>query len=246
MQPRAGMIAMSPRRRLLVAIAILVLVLGIIAYPFRPRDVVNRVADGSALATVRAAVDGSRECAPLLGGIWPIEFSADSLDTRAVDALVAAGLLVRRPLPDTGDGRAHQRMVATSLGQHWIRLVNHPHGLPPSPLLCFGRRQVIDVRAVRRRDILNPGQTTDPAVEWRYQIVDVPAWARRADMRHAFPLLAQADRPLPGTSVGWLPNGPLGRLALAAYDDTDPPQAGVPWSFDLCGPGERTSTPACR
>jgi hypothetical protein len=97
-------------------------------------------------------VEGQRQCAPLLSGTWPIEFSADALSGAKVDALVAAGLVRRVALPDTGD-RPRVRIEPTEAGKRdlWLRRLDptspaepldhqYPPGDPPSTLARLARR----------------------------------------------------------------------------------------------------------
>ncbi len=132
---------------------------------------------GDALAQVRAQVEGQRQCAPLLSGTSPIEFSADALGGSKVDALVAAGVVRRVPLPVTGD-RPRVRIEPTSGGSRdiWLRRLD-PAG-PAEPMLCYGRKQVVAVHPEGK-----------DRLRYDYRIVQSPAWTQRPDIRAAFPFL---------------------------------------------------------
>jgi hypothetical protein len=135
---------------------------------------------GEALAQVRAQVEGQRQCAPLLSGTSPIEFSADALAGARVDALVAAGLVRRIPLPATGD-RPRVRVEPTAEGSRDIWLRRLDPASPAEPLLCYGRKQVVAVHPEGK-----------DRLRYDYRIVQAPAWTRRPDIRAAFPFLPRA------------------------------------------------------
>ena len=177
---------------------------------------------GEALAQIRAQVEGQRQCAPLLSGTWPIELSADALSGPRVDALVAAGLIRRVALPDTGD-RPRVRIEPTEAGKRdlWLRRLDPTS--PAEPLLCYGRKQVVAVRP-EARDV---GAATGPAVKgevlrYDYRIVQPPAWTQRADIRAAFPFLTRqlgevhsAEQAATREGDRWVLNGDTGPDASA-------------------------------
>lgn len=142
-----------------------------------------------ALAQIREQVDGQRQCAPLLSGTAPIEFSADALAGPRVDALVAAGLVRRMPLPDRGD-RPRLRIEPTEAGARdiWMRRLD-PSGRA-EPFLCYGRKQVVAVRRERRDIGSDAGDPmTGDVLRYDYRVVEAPGWTARPDIRAAFPFL---------------------------------------------------------
>lgn len=177
---------------------------------------------GEALAQIRAQVEGQRQCAPLLSGTSPIELSAHALSGGKVDALVAAGLIRRVALPDTGD-RPRVRIEPTEAGQRdlWLRRLDPAS--PAEPLLCYGRKQVVAIRP----EVRDTGAATGPAVKgevlrYDYRIVQPPAWTQRADIRAAFPFLARqlaevhtADQVATREGDRWVLNGDIGKDASA-------------------------------
>lgn len=156
------------------------------------RSVEQRIADGSALTDIRRQVDGHPQCLPLISGNWPIEFSGDMLRRDSVDVLVAAGLFLRAPArPDRPD--AALRLVPLPLGKQSLRLTRSA-GFNPTPELCFGKMHVTSVRAVHPGKTLSGAPDDSTWAVYRYRLVDVPAWARRADMLAAFPFLTAMTR----------------------------------------------------
>lgn len=142
------------------------------------------------LEQIREQVEGQRQCAPLLSGTWPIEFSADALAGPRVDALVAAGLVRRVPLAEAGNDRPRVRIEPTPAGARdvWLRRLDPDS--PPEPMLCYGSKHVVAVRPERR----NLGAETGPpatgtVLRYDYRIVRSPAWTARADVRAAYPFL---------------------------------------------------------
>ncbi|KTW09915.1 hypothetical protein [Sphingomonas sanguinis] len=165
---------------------------------------------GDALAQLRAQLDGQRQCAPLLSGTTPIEFSADALSGPKVDALVAAGLVRRVPLPATGD-RPRMRIEPTSEGSRdiWLRRLDPTS--PAEPLLCYGRKQVVAVHP--------EGKDT---LRYDYRVGQAPAWTGRTDIRAAFPFLARqlsevhrAEQVATREDGRWVLAGDTGRDASA-------------------------------
>jgi hypothetical protein len=147
-----------------------------------------------AIQQIREQVEGQRQCAPLLSGTSPIEFSAEALAGPRVNALVAAGL-VRRVLldrTDAGGDRPRVRIEPTSAGMHdiWFRRLDPAS--EPEPMLCFGRKHVVAVRTVRQ----DGGSETDPSKptevgRYDYRIIRTPSWTGRGDIRAAFPFLVK-------------------------------------------------------
>jgi hypothetical protein len=137
----------------------------------------------AALAGLRQQIDSVRVCAPLLSGSWPIEFSADSLATPRVDALVSAGIVRRVPLPNPGGERPRVRIEIVQETGGDARLYRLRPEAPPMPQLCFGRRQVTTMQheATAKRD---------GSLHYAYRVVDAPAWTARTDIRAAFPFMA--------------------------------------------------------
>lgn len=145
---------------------------------------------GEALGQIRAQVEGQRQCTPLLSGTWPIEFSADALSGRGVDALVGAGLVRRVPIPVPAGERQRVRIDLTDAGRRDARLFPlDPEGPSRGAELCYGRKHVVDVRF----DRVGPETARDnPAAEenrvrYDYRVVDPPVWTARSDIRAAFP-----------------------------------------------------------
>jgi hypothetical protein len=151
-----------------------------------------KVSTDGAIAQIREQVEGQRQCAPLLSGRWPIEFSADALQGPKVDALVAAGLVQRITLPAQGD-RPRVRIEPTAAGKRDIWLRQLDPASPAEPLLCFGRKAVVAVREETARTGAETGPATmGQVLRYDYRIVQAPAWTQRADVRTAFPFLSQA------------------------------------------------------
>ncbi|MCR6477259.1 hypothetical protein NU688_13950 [Variovorax sp. ZS18.2.2] len=136
----------------------------------------------AALASLRQQIDAVRVCAPLLSGTWPIEFSADSLATPPVDALVSAGIVRRVPLPNPGGERPRVRIDLVQETGGDARLYRLRPEAPPNPQLCFGRRQVTTMQheAMGKRSGL---------LHYAYRVADAPAWTARPDIRAAFPFM---------------------------------------------------------
>lgn len=142
----------------------------------------NSAQSPAALAGLRAQIDSVRVCAPLLSGSWPIEFSADALATPPVDALVNASIVRRLPLPNPGGERPRVRIEFVQETGGDARLYRFKPEVPPTPQLCFGRRQVTTMQH----------ETTskrDGSLRYAYRVVDAPAWTTRQDIRAAFPFM---------------------------------------------------------
>lgn len=147
-----------------------------------------------AIRQISEQVEGQRQCAPLLSGTSPIEFSAGALAGPRVDALVAAGLVrrVRLDRADAGDDRPRVRIEPTSVGLRdiWFRRLDPASG--PEPMLCYGHKHVVAVRT----DQQNGGSEIGPAKpaevgRYDYRIIQTPSWTSRGDIRAAFPFLAR-------------------------------------------------------
>ena len=137
----------------------------------------------AALASLRQQLDGFRICAPLISGSWPIEFSADSLATPGVDALVKAGIVRRVPLPNPLGERPRVRIEIVQEEGGDARLYRFRPEVPPMPQLCYGRMQVTTMQheATGERSGL---------LHYAYRVVDAPAWTARPDIRAAFPFMS--------------------------------------------------------
>lgn len=180
------------------ALLFVILALGVVAgvWRFLHPDEAAMIRDGRALAQVRALVDGRRACATLLQPEWPMVASEDAMRADSIDTLIAAGLVAKRPA-EPRDGRRWYRLDATPSGARDMVLKKPPASLQgaikPAPYLCYGRKQVVGLRQhPARADPADPtGAGLLPFVTYRYRIVDMPDWTRRADMRAAFPFLDQ-------------------------------------------------------
>jgi hypothetical protein len=137
-------------------------------------------AESSGTADLRAQLEGSRVCAALISPTWPIEGSADFLAKPGIDALIAAGLVEREPVEDPSHVTPRARISMTKAGEPYLRLYKIGPDAPPEPQLCFGKKHVT---AITRED--------GGPVQYRYRIVDAPAWTKREDMRAAFPFLTR-------------------------------------------------------
>ncbi|WP_156359254.1 hypothetical protein [Sphingomonas sp. Leaf242] len=147
-----------------------------------------------AIQQIREQVEGQRQCAPLLSGTSPIEFSLEVLAGPHVDALVAAGV-VRRVLLDRADAegdRPRVRIEPTSAGMHdiWFRRLDPASR--PEPMLCYGRKHVVAVRTGGHDGGSETGPSKPAEVRrYDYRIVQTPSWTSRADIRAAFPFLVK-------------------------------------------------------
>jgi hypothetical protein len=177
-----------------------------------------------ALAQVRAKVEGQRQCAALLDGNYPMNYSADALSGPKVDALVAAGLIRREPAPPSpGDPRPRATAKLTPAGMRdaWVQRLDP--GKPADAWLCFGRKHVTAVRAEAGDAGSEVGGSQPGSVlRYDYRIVDAPAWTARPDIRQAFPFLTQAlskthtsEQIATREGDAWVLTGDTGRDATA-------------------------------
>jgi hypothetical protein len=150
----------------------------------------------SSLAQIRQQVDGQRVCAPLVSSGWPIELSAGVLAAPSLDALVAAGLFRRQALPGPPDEPARVRLVPSAAGIASLRLRHFAPAIPAQPLLCYGRAQVVAIATEMVGSAVAPDQKDTPRLSYTFRVVDAPGWARRADVRRAFPFLGRAIGPV--------------------------------------------------
>ncbi len=134
----------------------------------------------SITADLRAQMDGSKVCAVLVAPEWPIEQSAEHLASPGIEALIAADLIRREPVVNRANVTPQARISITETGTPYLQLEAIGPGSPPSPYLCFGRKQITSI-----------SRGEDGVVRYRYRIVDPPAWALRSDMRTVFPFLAR-------------------------------------------------------
>jgi hypothetical protein len=147
--------------------------------------------EAAQIAEMRAAVDGVRRCADLLLGFLPLEASTDMYSGPRVDALVAAGLVRSVPV-DTGGDRPRTRIEVTPAGMAHVLINRAPETSLQHIQLCYGRSQIVSVR----RELKDVGAESGPAknehvLSYDYKIVQAPEWTKRADIRAAFPFMAQ-------------------------------------------------------
>jgi hypothetical protein len=140
--------------------------------------------DAAAVAAdLRPQVDGQRQCAALIAGAWPIDWSADTLRTPGIDALVAAGLITRDPVTADPEARPTVHIAITEAGKPWIELRRLNPGGAEMPFLCYGDRKLETVSSV------DPQAGT---ARYSFRVVNPPAWTQRTDIRGAFPFLGRA------------------------------------------------------
>lgn len=159
---------------------------------------------------LRPLVGGERQCATLLAGAWPIDLGAETLQRPGVNALIAAGLITREesradPLAAPAAGIA----IAPG-GKQWIELRQLNPGGGQTPFLCYGKRELVDA---------TPLSADGDAATYRYRVVDVPAWAKRDDIRAAFPFLDHAlAGPIEASAPARLENGQWRLPEHSAWD----------------------------
>lgn len=152
-----------------------------------------------------------RQCAPLISGSWPIELGAEALSAPAIDALVGAGLIQRETTRADPLARPDTRIVITPAGEEWIELRRLNETGNQTPVLCYGRRALVDAKA-----------DGDNAT-YRFRVVSPAPWVRRADIRAAFPFLQTAlAGPLTSERLATLKDG---RWQLPDHSEWSP---GIP------------------
>lgn len=126
-------------------------------------------------------VAAQRQCAPLIAGAWPIDLAADRLKAPGIDALVAAGILTRAPVAGDPGARPRFDIEIAPGGREWVELRQLNADGGKTPFLCYGTRQLIDVRT-------SDGDTAP----YRFRVVNPAPWTARADIRTAYPFLRSA------------------------------------------------------
>ena len=125
---------------------------------------------------------------------FPYE-TGDAEKTRQMDALVKAQLLtVTREL---GGGLHASRYTPTDTGARAV------------PRFCYGHRAVSSIDSFTPPAKAANG-LPETEVTYRYEIKDVPVWARTPEVQAAFPAMAKAvttvstaKATLAGTTAGW-------------------------------------------
>ena len=151
---------------------------------------------------------GHHEC------IWPeaikLPVEADTSKderTRDYDALTDAGLLVRGTAEKkrflVGSKQVNQYDLSDKGHASWTADVDHPgYGN-----FCFGHFNVTAIDSAVPNDPSNPTQYT---VNYRYEVVGIPAWASTPETMRTFPKIARDSSIqsatatlIKGTNGGW-------------------------------------------
>ncbi len=165
----------------------------------------SKVDANEALANVRAKIDGKPQCAALLSGTWPIEFSSRVLSGKTVDSLVAAGLIKRITIDGDPD-LARTRIELTKLGQEHVMIISLDENTPKYAVLCYGKRKVISANYEQGNTEAAQNAAKDGGtLMYDFRIDQSPQWTTRADIRAAFPFMVrdieQAHRERVGAAI---------------------------------------------
>jgi len=149
---------------------------------------------------------------------FPIEATPGQADERGFDALVDAGLLMRRraskSAPDRAASGAPGAAGAPGGGGGYDLTPEGRSALdrdvlkPGAGNFCYGKRQVVSIDAARENS------TTTEIVDYRFSVAEPASWAREYTIQTAFPQIVpelasphKAEVTLLNTTEGWEVSG---------------------------------------